>query len=89
MATVDNFETELTKMRPPSLLLHPSEKKVTVIIIVAFAPITMIAAPNDTDEAIVPAMEEKTKFNMVIEKASVGMAMEGEVASDIFLVFKS
>ena len=48
----------------------------------------MITAPNDTDEAIVLTMEEKTKFNVVIEKASVGMAMEG-VASDVFLVFKN
>ena len=49
----------------------------------------MIAAPNDTNEAISLVMEEKTKFDVVIEKASVGMTMEGEVASDVFLVFKS
>ena len=89
IATVSSSENELTKMRPLSLLLHPLKKKIAVIIVVAFAPTTVIAAPNDTDEAIVSAMEEKTKFDMVIEKASVGMAMEGEVASDIFLVFKS
>ena len=60
-----------------------------MIIVTAFPPTTVIAASNDTNEAIVPIMEEKTKFDVVIEKASVGMAMEGEVASDVFLVFKS
>ena len=86
---VGSSETELTKMRPLSLLLHPSKKKIVVIIVAAFSPTTVIAATNGTDEAIVPAMEEKTKFDVVIEKASVGMAMEGEVASDVLLVFKS
>ena len=54
---VGSSETELTKMRSLSLLLYPWKKKIAMIIIVVFAPMTVIAAPNDTDEAIVLAIE--------------------------------